>query len=66
MSETYVILIAEDSYGSLKTALVEKESYEEDPDPESYFKSGMVNVKKEGEVNITGDVHLLPTWISQD
>lgn len=63
MSETYVVLIAEDQHGCLKTALVEKDTYEEDPDPSAFFSSGMKGVQHSGEVEISGDVHLLPSYI---
>jgi len=65
MSETYVVLIAETEHGELKTALVEKDTYEEDPDPSAYFRPGMKSIQNSGEVEISGDVHLLPSWISE-
>jgi len=63
MSVTYIILVAESEGGELKTALVHEDTFKSDPDPKSYFRSGMKSVEKSGEVEISGDVHLLPETI---
>jgi hypothetical protein len=60
MSVTYVILVAETEGGEIKTALVCEYAFKSDPDPRNYFRSGMKSVEKSGEVEIGGDVHLLP------
>jgi len=66
MSTRYVVLLGESEFGEVKTALVDFDTFEEDRDPNSYFKPGTKNTQKTGEVEISGDDHLLPSWISDE
>jgi hypothetical protein len=65
MSSKFVVLIAEDQFKCIQTALVHEDTFKEDPDPNSYFVR-VDEAKKVGEVEISGDDHLLPDVLNAD
>lgn len=65
--KTMIVLTAEKSGYGLKTALIEKETYEADGNnPSQYFLTGW-NAKEEGEVTIDGPgVDMIPDSIIEE
>ena len=59
MNEDYVLLAGEHPQLGIKTVLVEKDVYEDDPSPEDYFLTGFENIRKVGEVELSGDTDYL-------
>ena len=61
---TYFVLLAT-LQGSIKTVLVDKESYE--GDPAAYFRHGATDVGNHGEVEISGPAEdMVPDIVGDD
>lgn len=56
----YKVLLATVN-GSIKTALVHEDSY--NGDPSEFFVSSATNPELAGEIDISGDEHLMPDWL---